>query len=234
MSYADRVKALALSLGYTDDLGHLPIALTHKSYTNENAGAGSHNERLEFLGDAVVGLIVAAGLMEAHPAAEEGTLSRLRAGLVNSRSLAEVARSIELGDCIRVGRGELRSGGRDKDSLLADAYEAIIGAVYLDQGIDSVKAVLQRHFDQRFEEGETRLADRDYKTRLQELVQARFRCVPTYTVVRTEGPEHDKVFDVELELMDEVWGRGTGRSKKQAERAAARDAWETLKRAEAD
>ncbi len=217
---------LAARLGYAADaLGRLPTAVTHKSFANESGQSFEHNERLEFLGDAVVGLLVASALMEAHPEAPEGTLSRLRASLVNSRSLAEVARALGLGAALRLGRGEEQSAGRQKDSLLADAYEAVLGAVFLDRGLDAADALVTEHLGPRIAKVEIGSADWDYKTALQELVQARFRCTPAYAVTDDWGPDHAKEFEVTLSVDGSVVAKGVGRSKKLAEREAARRAW---------
>lgn len=217
---------LAARLGYTEGVrGRLRTAVTHKSYANESDGRLRHNERLEFLGDAVVGLLVAHALMRAHPEAEEGTLSRLRASLVNARSLAEVARAIGIGPALHLGRGEEQSGGRRKNSLLADAYEAVLGAVYLDRGLEAVEALVEEHLGARIASIEVGLADRDYKTALQELVQASFHCTPDYEVTDEWGPDHAKEFEVTLRVAGELVAKGVGRSKKLAEREAARRAW---------
>jgi ribonuclease-3 len=176
-----------------------------------------------------VGLLVGHALMEAHPEAPEGQLSRLRAGIVNARSLAEVARELGLGRLLRLGRGEDLTGGRDKDNLLADAYEALIGAVYLDLGLPAADAAVRLHLGDRISQREPGVADRDFKTTLQELVQARFQTTPVYRLVAERGPDHDKEFTVELEVGGEVLGVGVGRSKKQAERAAAQEALRRLK-----
>ncbi len=220
---------LASAVNYPQGcLGKLPTAVTHKSFANE-AGKGTlHNERLEFLGDAVLGLLVAEGLMAAHPEAPEGTLSRLRASLVNARSLAEVAGKLGIGDCLRLGRGEDQSGGRRKDSLLADAYEAVLGAAYLDNGLEAARALVEAHFGADIRKPEVRPTDRDYKTRLQEAVQAEYACTPVYRLVGSRGPDHAKEFLVEIMVDGKVWGIGTGRSKKAAERAAASEAWRRL------
>jgi ribonuclease-3 len=222
---------LARGLGYPDGQnGRLPLALTHKSHANE-AGTDEHNERLEFLGDAVVGLLVAEALMEAFPRASEGRLSRLRASIVNARSLAELARGRGLGGMIRLGRGEARTGGREKDSLLADAYEAVVGAVYLDLGLDWARTVVRQDTAARVAAGEGAAAARDYKTQLQEWVQAELQTTPVYRVLGTEGPDHEKAFTVEVVIDEGLRCSAVGRSKKAAERAAAALAWEALERA---
>jgi ribonuclease-3 len=220
--------SLAKGLGYPEgQVGRLPQALTHKSHANE-AGTDAHNERLEFLGDAVVGLLVAEALMESFPEATEGRLSRLRASMVNARSLAELARARGLGGMIRLGRGEARTGGREKDSLLADAYEALIGAVYLDLGLENARAVIRADTAPRIAEGDG--AATDYKTQLQEWVQATLQTTPAYRLLGTEGPDHEKAFTVEVVVDDDVRCVAVGRSKKAAERAAAALAWEALER----
>ncbi len=221
-----RLRALASQLGYADGaVGRLERAVTHKSYANELLGQTQYNERLEFLGDAVLGLIVAEALMAAHPDVEEGQLSRLRASLVNARSLAAAARRRGVGEVLCLGKGEERTGGRDKDSLLADAYEAILGALYLDLGLETARRQIEADFEDRLVEPEPVFAHRDFKTRLQELVQARFGAPPEYRMVSEQGPDHDKLFTVELWIDGQKAGEGEGRSKKVAERAAALEAW---------
>lgn len=221
--------ALAQAIGYPDGASALLLqAMTHKSYANEQSGDALYNERLEFLGDAVLGLLVAEALMAAHPDLEEGKLSRLRASLVNARSLADAARARGVGVVLCLGKGEERTGGREKDSLLADAYEAMLGALYLDQGLEAARAVVQADFAARIDAGEPAVAHRDHKTALQELAQARFGEAPDYRLVDESGPDHDKQFSVETWVDGACVGRGQGRSKKQAERRAAREAWRRL------
>jgi ribonuclease III len=202
-------------------------ALTHKSYCNEHRGDLTvDNERLEFLGDAVVDLVVSHRLMEKFPGADEGELSKLRALIVNEDALARVARELRVGELLRMGRGEELTGGRDKSSVLADALEAVIAAVYLTQGLSGAMAVVDRHFaDALSGVAEGRSGD-DYKTRLQELMQSQGRAAPRYRVVAEEGPDHAKTFEIEVGVGGEVLGRATGRSKKEAEQAAARKALE--------
>lgn len=215
-------------LGYpADDLGRLPEALTHKSYANETGEPGD-NERLEFLGDAIVGLVVAEALMARHPGATEGQLSRWRAGIVNARSLATFARARGLGEALRVGRGEELTGGRNKETLLADAYEAVVGALYRDQGLEAARGFVLEDALPRVEEADVAQARPDAKTALQELVHARWRTSPSYTLLETTGPDHEKLFTVQVEVGDAVTTRGVGRSKKLAERDAAQAALEAL------
>ncbi len=220
----DRVLVLQERLGAEQLDPSLGLAaLTHKSYCNEHRGeAVVDNERLEFLGDAVVDLVVSHRLMERFPAADEGELSKLRALIVNEESLARVARDLRIGELLRMGRGEELTGGRDKSSVLADALEAVVAAVYLTQGVAGAMALVDRHFAEALDGvAEGRSGD-DYKTRLQELMQRQGRVPPRYRVVAEEGPDHAKRFEVEVSVGSEVFARAIGRSKKEAEQAAAR------------
>jgi ribonuclease-3 len=204
-------------------------ALTHKSYVNEHRGETlQDNERLEFLGDAVIDLAVSHRLMERFPAAREGELSKIRAALVDEAALSRIARDLDLGDLLRLGRGEELTGGRQKSSLLADALEAVVAAVYLGGGLGPVLTLVDRFLGEAFARAAAGTLDRDYKTQLQELAQSRMRATPRYRVVAEHGPDHSKVFDVELEVRGEVVGRGAGRSKKDAEQAAAKRGLEVL------
>jgi ribonuclease-3 len=204
-------------------------ALTHKSYCNEHRGElVVDNERLEFLGDAVVDLLVSHRLMERFPGADEGELSKLRALIVNEDALARVARGLRVGELLRMGRGEELTGGRDKSSVLADALEAVIAAVYLTHGLQGAMDVVDRHFAEALDGvAEGRSGD-DYKTRLQERVQSQSRPAPRYRVVAEDGPDHAKTFEVEVSVGGELLGRATGRNKKEAEQAAARKTLEIL------
>ena len=204
-------------------------ALTHKSYCNEHRGeVVVDNERLEFLGDAVVDLLVSHRLMERFPAADEGELSKLRALIVNEDGLARVARQLRLGELLRMGRGEELTGGRDKNSVLADALEAVIAAVYLTQGVQGAMALVDLHFAEALDGvAEGRSGD-DYKTRLQELMQSQGRGAPRYRVVAENGPDHAKTFEVEVSIAGEQFGRASGRNKKEAEQAAARKTLEIV------
>jgi ribonuclease-3 len=204
-------------------------AVTHRSYVNEHPGEGlEDNERLEFLGDAVIDLAISHRLMERFPAASEGELSKMRAAVVDEPGLAGLARALELGSLLRLGRGEELTGGREKPSLLADAMEAVVAAVYLEGGLPAVLGLVDRYLGEVFDRASAGTLDRDYKTQLQEVAQGRFRLAPRYRVVAELGPDHAKRFDVEVELRGEVVGRATGRSKKDAEQAAARLALEAL------
>ena len=206
----------------------LEEALTHKSYVNEQRPAAiSDNERLEFLGDAVLSLVVSEQLATLLPNSPEGALSKHKAKLVSESMLADVARRLHLGTCLRLGRGEELSRGREKDSLLADAVEAVIAAVHLDGGLESSRRVVAKLFQQEFSHVVSqrhRPGEDDYKTQVQEWCQRRFDSLPSYSVVRESGPDHDKVFEVEVTVNGEVVGRGTGRSKKEAEQSAAKQA----------
>jgi ribonuclease-3 len=204
-------------------------ALTHKSFVNEHRSQPlTDNERLEFLGDAVVDLAVAHRLMERFPDAREGDLSKLRASVVDEAGLAKMAREIGLGPLLRLGRGEELTGGREKASLLADAMEAVIAAVYLSGGLDGVLRLIDRFLGDAFASAAAGTLDRDFKTQFQELAQSRLRSIPRYRVVAEHGPDHSKTFEVELELRGEVVGRGSGRSKKDAEQSAAKGALEAV------
>jgi ribonuclease-3 len=198
-------------------------ALTHPSWAHE-MDEGDGNERLEFLGDAVLGLVIADALYAAHPDWEEGELTRARAALVNQRALAEVARSLGLGRLVKLGRTELRSSGGDKDRVLANCLEALIGAVFLDGGLAPATELLRRLFAPAIEAGGA-VGTRDPKTAFQEWAHARRRTTPSYATVRDSGVELDEQrFTVEVRIGAETWGSGTGRSKRSAEQAAARAA----------
>jgi ribonuclease-3 len=220
--FADRATAIA--------------ALTHKSYVNEHRDQAGllDNERLEFLGDAVIDLAVSHRLMERFPEAREGELSKMRAAVVDELGLCEMARALELGALLRLGRGEELTGGRQKSSLLADAMEAVIAAVFLEAGLGPVMQIADRFLGEAFARATAGTLDRDFKTQLQELAQSRLRSTPRYRVVAERGPDHSKTFEVETELRGEVLGRGAGRSKKDAEQAAAKLALEALARRVAD
>jgi ribonuclease-3 len=224
-----RVAALEARLGVElQDRAAALQALTHSSFVNENSAAGvQDNERLEFLGDAVLDLAVSHLLMQSLPGAREGELSRLRAAVVREEVLAQAARTARLGELLRLGRGEERSGGREKPSLLADALEAVVGAVYVGGGYAAALALVERLLGGAIA-GAAAGALEDHKTRLQELAQARFRETPLYRVTSEKGPEHDKTFEVEVVVGGEVRGRGRGRNKKEAEQAAAGEALERL------
>ena len=217
----------ALGAHLPDDL--LSLALTHRSYAYEHGGLPT-NERLEFLGDAVLGLTVTDELFHRHPDRSEGDLAKLRASVVNTQALAEVARRLTddgLGAYLLLGRGEANTGGADKSSILADGMESLLGAVYLQHGIDAARQVILRLFGAVLDAAPTLGAGLDWKTSLQELTAARGLGAPSYVVTST-GPDHDKEFTAVVLVMDTEYGSGVGRSKKEAEQKAASAAWEAL------
>ena len=222
-SYDDLREALG---NPTLDAELLERSLTHRSYAYENGGLPT-NERLEFLGDSVLGVVVTETLFRSHPELSEGRLAKLRAAVVNARALAEVARTIGLGEYVKLGRGEETTGGREKDSILADAVEALIGAVHLGCGLDAASALVHRLFDPLLAEAATRGAGLDWKTSLQELGARLGLGAPTYQS-RDEGPDHAKVFTAGVLLAGTVRGEGRGRTKKAAEQEAAEVAWRAL------
>lgn len=204
-------------------IDRLRQALVHKSYANEKKDQGvQDNERLEFLGDAVLDLIVSEALTARYPVFSEGQLSKLRALVVNESSLSEVARSLDLGEYLLLGRGEEQSGGRQKNSILADSFEAVIAALYLDSGLSQVSAIVLPLLEQQIEQAARAGSGMDFKTELQELSQSLYGVLPRYEVLREEGPDHKKTFFVELAVGDTVMGTGKGHSKKEAEQEAAR------------
>jgi ribonuclease III len=204
----------------------LERALTHRSYAYENGGLPT-NERLEFLGDAVLGLIVTDTLFRAYPDLPEGQLAKLRAAVVNMRALADVARELKLGDYVRLGRGEEGTGGRDKSSILADTLEALIGAVYFELGLVTADALVHRLFDPVINRSAGLGAGLDWKTSLQELTAQGFLGVPEYHVEES-GPDHQKFFRATVRVGGRNYGTGAGRSKKEAEQQAAEAAWKAI------
>jgi ribonuclease-3 len=221
---------LQRSLGVVfNDPSLLEQALIHGSYINENPGlALASNERLEFLGDAVLGMVVAEKLYQDFPHLDEGEMTRLRAALVRRETLARVAASIGLGDHLYLGKGEEASGGRAKPNNLASALEAVIAAIFLDQGANKAGDFILRLLSTELEQVVKQGAEPDYKTRLQEFIQAREQKAPTYDLIEVVGPEHGKTFIVEVRLGEIILGRGSGKSKKAAETEAARLALEKL------
>jgi ribonuclease III len=224
----DEVRAsFEANLGWSfRDEGVLAQSLAHRSWCAEHPAEPS-NERLEFLGDAVLGIIVTDYVFRTYPLLQEGQLAKVRASVVNAEVLADIAAGIELGPCLRLGKGEDASGGRQKTSILADAMEAIIAAVYLDGGMDAATHVVMRLFGERIADAASGPGGDDYKTRLQELAAQRFDKLPRYQV-HDEGPDHAKRFFATVMLGGEPRGSGEGGSKKQAEQAAARAAWRLL------
>jgi ribonuclease-3 len=215
----------ALGVKIDDEL--LERALTHRSYAYENGGLPT-NERLEFLGDSVLGLVVTDTLYRGHPDLPEGHLAKLRAAVVNMRALAGVARGLHVGDHIRLGRGEEGTGGRDKSSILADTLEALIGAVYLDLGLEEASDLVHRLFDPLITRSASLGAGLDWKTSLQELTATKELGVPEYHVAES-GPDHQKTFQATVRVGGRTYGSGEGRSKKEAEQNAAEAAWHTIR-----
>ena len=226
-----RSAELEARLGHVFRNGALyETAMTHTSWLNEAGQPDrSDNERLEFLGDAVLDLVVSDLLMRRFPDRREGDLSRARAALVSESGLAQVATAIEVGRFILLGKGEERTGGRTRPSILASALEALMGAIYVDAGFDAAAAVAARLFEGRIEDVDAH-ARFDYKSRLQERAQARWQTAPVYEVIAEEGPDHDKRFEVALSIAGRSYGRAIGRSKKEAEQGAAAAALEAIER----
>jgi ribonuclease-3 len=223
-------QTLSRTLGYSfRDTSLLQSALVHTSYVNERPGRGlESNERLEFLGDAVLGVIVAHRLYELRPDSPEGELTVLRAWLVRQSTLARWARQLELGPHLMLGRGEARGGGRDRPALLSRGFEALIGAVYLDGGLDGARSVLLPLVDREVQVGFSPQRVVDAKSRLQQVTQARFESTPVYNLVDHSGPGHAPVFVVEVRAGPEVNARGSGHSKRAAQQAAAHAALQLL------
>ena len=220
-----RLADLEKSIGHTfSDRKLLLNALMHRSYVNENPHLHlSDNERLEFLGDAALDLAISHLLIERFPHYNEGKLSRLRAGIVNEKQLASMAKELGLGVALHLGKGEELSGGRQKPSLLADGYEALLAAVYLDGGLEALITMVEVQFARFFSEEEElpQALDKDYKTRLQEILQSREKTVPHYRLEAEEGPDHDKLFRVSVWLKDRLLAFGSGPTKKSAQQKAA-------------
>lgn len=211
------------------DISLLDNALTHRSFINENADpAFRDNERLEFLGDAVLELTVSAMLMRAYPDHAEGSLSKMRASVVNEQPLAQMARGFGIGDHLLLGKGEEASGGRLKSSLLANAFESVVAAMFLDGGFDRTAAFVGNLFAPLIAGENLSTLYRDYKTAAQERTQVLFREMPRYALISATGPDHEKSFEMSLLIGERVIARGTGRSKKEAEQQAARAALEAL------
>jgi ribonuclease-3 len=220
---------LVHALGVDLDAELLERALTHRSYAYEHGGL-PHNERLEFLGDAVLGIVVTETLFRSHPDLPEGKLAKLRASVVNMRALADVARGIGpagLGAYLRLGRGEESTGGRDKSSILADAVEAMLGAIYVQHGIETARRVVHDLFDGLMDAAAHSGAGLDWKTSLQELTAERGLGVPEYVMSAT-GPDHEKTFTARAVVAGQTYGACIGRSKKEAEQGAAETAWREI------
>ncbi len=224
---------LCAALGVDDlDAGLLERALTHRSFAYENGGLPT-NERLEFLGDSVLGVVITESLYLTHPDLSEGRLAKLRAAVVNARALADVARTLGLGDHIMLGRGEISTGGRDKSSILSDGVEALLGAIYLDKGFEVAAGVIHRLFDPLMAAAAVLGAGLDWKTSLQELSADLGLGVPEY-LIDDSGPDHEKTFEARVRVGEGTYGHGTGRSKKEAEQQAAETAWRSIRAAHPD
>jgi len=229
MSVTDREELQEKLLYKFENNLFLDEALRHSSYVNEQTDDDLRdNERLEFLGDAVLNLAVGDLLMKHYPDAKEGDLSRMRANLVNETQLADISRTINLGSYLELGKGEIQTNGREKNSILANAFEAVMAAVYLDGGFKAAFNIIESHFSPLLASITTPAATYDYKSRLQELAQISHGEIPSYTVIHESGPDHDKTFGVQLKLKD-LQTQGEGKSKKTAEQDAAQKALELLK-----
>jgi ribonuclease-3 len=226
----DEFEDLESRIGYRfSDRGLLEHALTHKSRAAEDASGGvADNESLEFLGDAVLGLVIADALFRTFPSYNEGQKSKIKAAVVSTHSLARHAEQIRLGDHLILGRGEEKTGGRFKQALLADAYEALIAAIYVDGGLEAASAFLLREMKESLEAGTVQEVARDFKSALQERLQALGRSLPEYRVAGEAGPDHRKTFSIEVVVDGEVLGEASGRAKKEAEQEAARQALTAL------
>ena len=225
----NEIAAHAVRLGYTfNNLDLLAEALTHRSYLNEHKTARAHNERLEFLGDAVLELVVTHFLFEKFPTKPEGELTAYRAALVNTYSLAEVAEEIGLNDMLLLSKGEARDTGRARQIILANAFEAVLGAIYLDQGYEAAESFVATHLTPKIDDVIQKRAWQDAKSRFQELAQEKKGHTPTYRVLREEGPDHDKNFTVGVYVGNEKAAEGEGKSKQEAEQAAAQAAIDLL------
>ncbi|MFC1954480.1 ribonuclease III [Chloroflexota bacterium] len=222
----DLQRALLVSF---KDLSLLELALVHSSFHNENPGFTQiSNERLEFLGDAVLGLIVAEKLYRDYPYFSEGEMTRLRAALVRKETLSRLAKTLKLGDYLFLGKGEEADNGRVKPANLASALEAVIAAIFLDLGFSSARDFILNLIDAELKKAVNQTSGVDYKSELQELIQSREQKPPDYHLIQTTGPDHSKIFTVEVRLNETVLGTGTGKSKKAAEVEAARSALEKL------
>jgi ribonuclease-3 len=220
------VAGLAAALGEDIGAAAIELAMTHRSYAYENGGLPT-NERLEFLGDSVLGLVITEELFRRNADLPEGQLAKLRAAIVNARALAGVGRAIEIGRYLKLGRGEQASGGRDKSSIIADAVEALIGAFYLERGLEPTRALVLRLFAAALEDAANLGAGLDWKTSLQELAAERSLGAPEYVVIES-GPDHQKTFHARVVLGAAEVGEGRGNSKKEAEQVAAEQAWTAL------
>lgn len=226
MNWSQKVRLFLDQIGWQFvSVGIYEQALTHSSYAHEKGNRRTHNERLEFLGDAVLELVISDYLYQNYPNLSEGKLTKLRADLVCEASLARLAFELNLGDYLRLGKGEIVSGGASRPSLLGDAVEALIGAIYLDLGLDKSRGYILDLYSPILHDLKEGVLRRDYKTLLQEFSQARFTITPIYRIISESGPDHNKEFEAEVILAGNSIGCGKGRSKKEAEQAAAKEAW---------
>ncbi len=215
------------------DIGLLSTSLTHRSYVNENQQPGvSDNERFEFLGDSILGACVSDLIIKKYSGLSEGDLTKIRSVLVCEESLAEIARHLGIGDCLLIGRGEENAGSRNKESFLANALEAVVAALYLDSDYNNVKNMIDELFKPLLEKDNLKTDYSDYKTALQELCQKKYRTTPMYMVVDSSGPEHAKVFEVKVVIINKLTEYGRGKSKKEAEKHAAQKALDILQHEE--
>jgi len=214
-------------LGYRfKKLQHLNKAFTHKSFAYENGRQTKNNERYEFLGDAVLDLIVGDYMVQRFPLYQEGILSKIRSLVVSEAGLAKIAQGLDLGRFLLLGKGEEHSGGRGKPSILSNTLEAMTAAIYLDGGFEEAESVLLKHFVKSIDEAAFTNNYQDFKSELQERIQTKFNTVPQYKVVRDTGPDHDKTFEVQVHIKRKIYGSGIGKSKKEAEQKAARSTLE--------
>jgi len=214
-----------------NDISLLERALTHRSYLNENRDIDKNNERLEFLGDAVLELIVSKYLYENYPDRPEGDLTSFRSAIVRTESLAGASRELGYGKYLRLAKGEEETGGRDKDYILANTFEAVLGAIYIDQGVDKCSSLVNDILISKIDNIVKNRLDIDGKTKIQEIAQAKFKSTPIYEVVEENGPDHDKEFIVTVKVGNKIIGRGKGGSKQKAEEAAATDGLKYIEKA---
>lgn len=229
MNWSERIQLFLDQVGWrVENFSLYEQALTHSSYAHEKGHRRNHNERLEFLGDAILELIISDYLYETFPQLSEGKLTKLRSDLVCEASLARLAYAMNLGQYLRLGKGEVVCGGSSRPSLLGDTVEALIGAVYLDLGLEKSRNYVLELYKPILKDLQEGVLRRDYKTLLQEFAQARFAKTPVYRIINESGPDHDKEFEAEVLLSTEPIGCGRGRSKKEAEQAAAKEAWNMI------
>lgn len=223
-SFDDIIKAASKSIGYKfKDKQLLLEALTHKSYANEKR-LNYNNERLEYLGDSIIDFAIAYILFQKYRSSNEGLLSQFRAALVNEKELSKIARKIKLNEYIILGKGERLSSGNDKDSILSDAYEAVIAAIFLDSNLNNVIKIIKKHFKEELENITSQDLLRDYKTAILVYCQEKYKTPPVYELIKQTGPDHNCIFEVRIMIQGCEFGRGTGKTKKEAEQRAAREA----------